>query len=189
MLAEYVRGNPIKGVVLSVFTGADGEKLPWRKLEQSILDRLSGQDADRQIRQKLAEFESRLEEYLVSPELEADVAALKQNVEIGDTLTALRDDLAGKILFFLENELAWQLVREQVLPGIRVFLQQQISRNRDAIIESLDLPGHIRKSILDLDPEKVHDLVSDVSGEELGMIQLLGFILGGLAGFILAFAQ
>ena len=109
-------------------------------------------------------------------------------VPAGDGAESFRD-VGSRLRDFLEDELVWQLVREQILPGIRVFLQQQIRRNKDAIIAGLDLPGHIRKSILDLDPEKVHDLVSDVSGEELGMIQLLGFMLGGIAGFILAFAQ
>ena len=189
MIAEYMRDNPIKGAVLSIFTGASGENLPWRKLENSIREKLSGQDADQQVKQKLTEFESRLDGYLLSPELEADIAALKRDAEIGDTLTALRDDLAGKLLEFLEDELVWQIVREQILPGVRVFLLQQIRRNKDAIVAGLDLPGHIRKSILGLDPENVHRLVGEVSGEELGMIQLLGFILGGIAGFLLVFAQ
>ncbi len=189
MIMEYMKDNPVKGTVLGIFTGMNGENLPWSKLEQSLLNRLSGQDADRQVKQKLAEFESRLEGYLVSPELDADIAELKQDASIGDTLAALRDGLAEKLLGFLEDELVWQIVREQILPGIRVFLQLQIRRNKDAIIDGLDLPGHIRKSILDLKPENVHKLVNGVSGEELGMIQLLGFVLGGLAGFLLVFAQ
>jgi len=189
MIAEYMRDNPVKGVVLSIFTGSNGENLPWRKLEQGVLDRLSGQDADQQIRQKLAEFESRFDAYLFSPELEADIAELKQNRDITGTFTSLRNGLAEKMLEFLEDELVWQVVREQILPGIRVFLQLQIRRNKDTIIAGLDLPGHIRKSILELEPENVRTLVNNVSGEELGMIQLLGFVLGGIAGFLLVFTQ
>ena len=130
-----------------------------------------------------------MDAYLTSPELETDIAALKQDSSIGDALTVLRDDLAEKLLEFLEDELVWQIVREQILPGIRVFLQLQIRRNKDSIIAGLDLSGHIRKSILDLEPKNVHDLVDKVSGEELGMIQLLGFVLGGIAGLLLSFAQ
>lgn len=189
LLAEYMHDNPVKGAVLSIFTGASGENLPWRKLEQALGDKLSGQDADRQVKQKLTEFESRLESYIVSPELEADIAELKQDTAIGGTFAALRDELAWKLLEFLEDELVWQIVREQILPGIRVFLQLQICRNRDSIVAGLDLPGRIRESILGLKPENVHKLVSSVSGEELGMLQLLGFVLGGFAGLLLGFAQ
>lgn len=189
MLAEYMRNNPIRGTVLSIFTGANGENLPWRKLERSIRDKLSGQEADQQVKQKLAEFGARLDGYLVSPELEADITALKQNSEIGDTLAAMRADLAGKLLEFLEEEIVWRIVREQMLPAIRVFLLLQIRRNKDAIIAGLDLPGHIRKSILSLKPESIHELVARVSGEELGLIQLLGFVLGGFAGFLIVFTQ
>ena len=188
LLVEYMRDNPIKGAVLSVFTGAGGKNLPWRKLEQAIRNRLSGEDADQLVKQKLIEFESRLEEYLGSPDLEADIVVLKQNREIGDAVSALRDNFAEKLLDFLEDELVWRIIRERILPGIRVFLQIQIRRNKDAIAAGLDLPGHIRKSILDLNPKNVHKLVDSVSREELGMIQLLGFVLGGLAGFILVFA-
>ena len=189
MLAEYMRDNPIKGIVLSIFTGANGDNLPWRTLEHAIRNKLAGNEADQQVKMKLAEFESRLEGYLVSPELESDITALKQNDEIGNALTVLRDNLAERLLDYLEDELVWQVIREQILPGIRVFLQIQIRNNKDAIVAGLDLPGHIRKSILDLKPENVYKLVDNVSHEELGMIQLLGFVLGGLAGFLLVFAQ
>ena len=189
LVREYARDNPVRGKVLSVFAGSGGENLPWRRLEQSVRNKLSGQDADRQVKQKLAEFESRLEGYLVSPELEADIADLKRNAVAGDMFAALRDDLAEKLLDFLEDELVWRIISEQILPGIRVFLRLQIRRNKDAIIEGLDLPGQIRRSIAELEPETVHKLVSGVSGEELGMLQMLGFVLGGFAGLLLAFAQ
>ena len=189
MLAEYMRDNPVKGAVLSLFTGADGKNLPWHKLEQTLWNRLSGEEADQQVKMKLAEFETRMESYIDSPELEVDIAALKQGGEIGDALTSMSDDLAEKLLDFLEDELVWRFIREKAIPNVRVFLQIQISRNKDAIIAGLDLPGHIHKSIEELKPERVHRLVDEVSGNELGMIQLLGFVLGGLAGFVLVFAQ
>jgi len=166
-----------------------GENFLWRKLEQSVRSRLSGREADRIVQQKLAEFGSRMKNYIDSRELEADIAALKQDSEIVDAITSMSDDLAEKLLEFLEDELVWRFVREKAIPNIRVFLQIQISRNKDAIIAGLDLPGHIRKSIEELKPEKIHELVDEVSCNELGMIQLLGFVLGGLAGFMLVFAQ
>ena len=166
-----------------------GENFLWRRLEQSVKGKLSGPDADETVQQKLAEFEARMESYIDSPDLEADIAALKQDGEIGDALTSMSDDLAEKLLEFLEDELVWRFIREKAIPNVRVFLQIQITRNKDAIITGLDLPGHIRKSIEELKPERVHRLVDEISGNELGMIQLLGFVLGGLAGFVLAFAQ
>ena len=53
----------------------------------------------------------------------------------------------------------------------------------------LKLQEQICNSIKEMEPKMVHKLVDDVSGSELGMIQLLGFVLGGLAGFLLIFAQ
>ena len=45
LLAEYMHDNPVKGAVLSIFTGASGENLPWRKLEQALGDKLSNMRA------------------------------------------------------------------------------------------------------------------------------------------------
>ena len=188
LIREYALDNPVRGIALAIFTGRNGEDLPWQEMERTIAEKLSGRDADRLVEQKLAEFESRLERYLVSPGFEADIAALKQDRAIADTFGKLRDDLAGKLLEFLEDEIVWQIVRNRILPGVRYFLQVQIIRNKDAIVGGLDLPGSIRRSINDLTPESIHEMVDDVSDEELGMIQLLGFVLGGLAGILLACA-
>ena len=49
--------------------------------------------------------------------------------------------------------------------------------------------SRIYKSITKLEPTKIHEQINKVSEDELGMIQLLGFVLGGLAGFLLIFAQ
>ena len=185
-LREYLPDYPL---LRDIPDRLAGENFLWRKLEQSIRSKLSGPDADETIEQKLAEFGSRMESYIDSPELEADIAALKRDGEIGCALTSMSDDLAEKLLEFLEDELVWRFIREKAIPNVRVFLQIQITRNKDAIIAGLDLPGHIRKSIEGLKPERVHRLVDEISGNELGMIQLLGFVLGGLAGFVLAFAQ
>ena len=185
-LREYVPDYPL---LRDIPDKLAGENFLWRKLEQSVGSKLSGRDADQIVKQKLAEFGSRVENYIDSRELEADIAGLKQDGSIGDTLTSMSDDLAEKLLEFVEDELVWRFIREKAIPNLRVFLQIQISRNKDAIIAGLDLPGHIRKSIEELKPERIHELVDEVSGNELGMIQLLGFVLGGLAGFLLVFAQ
>lgn len=96
---------------------------------------------------------------------------------------------ASFLAFFLKEDFIWNVLIKKPLWYTRVFLQIQITRNRKAIVDSLDLSGHIRKSLLDLKPDKIHELVERVSGEELGMLQLLGFMLGGIAGLLLVFAQ
>lgn len=96
---------------------------------------------------------------------------------------------ASFLAFFLKEDIVWNVLIKKPIRYARVFLQTQITRNGESIVDSLDLPGHIRESILDLKPEQIHKLVERVSGEELGMLQLLGFMLGGFAGLLLVFAQ
>jgi len=192
-LVNEIRAN-ISNSIDNELLKAIYRKLPkadrmWKTIEENIQNKVSGKDVDHLIESKLDEFKSRLDGYIGSQELETDIAELKRNPEIGDTLRDMSEFLARKLLEFLEEEFVWTFIREKALLRIRAFLDLQISSNQEAILEGIDLPGHIRKSILNLKPEKVHTLVNEVSGEELGMIQLLGFVLGGLAGFLLIFAQ
>ena len=189
LIKEYKRKNNIvKGQLVELCAGENGEYLPWEEIEQTIIKKMSNKDADLQVKQKLAEFESRLEIYLASPEFEADLTSLKQDRDIGDKFKSLRDDLAGKLLEFLEDEIVWEIIRKQALPGIRFFVQEQIFQYKGEIMEGLDLAGNIYESISKMKPKDVHQMIDNVSNEELGAIQLLGFGLGAIAGFLLALA-
>ena len=77
----------------------------------------------------------------------------------------------------------------EVLPTVKGFLLHQIKRNQSEIIAGLDLPGRIEKAILEQKPQEVHELVNRISGEHLVLLQLLGFLLGGIAGLLLVFVQ
>ena len=92
------------------------------------------------------------------------------------------------VVEYLEDVVVWEIIRKDVLPGIRLFLQKNIFQIKDEIVEGLDLEGCIYESISKMKPKDVHDMINNVSNEELGMIQLLGFVLGALAGFLLALA-
>lgn len=127
-----------------------------------------------------------IREYMKDEQLQSKILEYIRNESQNKELSP---KMASFLLFFLREDVIWKVLIKKPVRYIRVFLQIRISRNRNAIVDGLDLPGHIRKSILELNPETIHELVEHVSGEELGMLQLLGFVLGGLAGLLLVFAQ
>ena len=101
----------------------------------------------------------------------------------------MSDFLSEKLLEFLEKEFAWKFIREKALLWASDLLDRLIVLCEEEILDWIDLKGHIYRSIKKLEPEKIREQINKVSEDELGMIQLLGFVLGGLAGFLLIFAR
>ncbi len=161
----------------------------WKTIEENIQVKVSGKDTERLIERKLNDFKLRLDGYICSQELETDIAKLKQNPEIGDTLKDMSDFLSEKLLEFLEKEFVWKFIREKALLWASDLLDRLIVLCEEEILDWIDLKGHIYRSIKKLEPEKIREQINKVSEDELGMIQLLGFVLGGLAGFLLIFAR
>ncbi len=86
------------------------------------------------------------------------------------TLSALVESSdATRALSAIRPELS-RLVREQCLPRIA---------------GSLDIGGRISGAINKMDVEEFHQVVNEVAARHLGAIQVLGYILGAIAGAIM----
>lgn len=53
------------------------------------------------------------------------------------------------------------------------------------IIEKLDIEGRIKTAVDAMDAKEFHGMVNDVAAQHLGAIQVLGYLLGALAGALL----
>ena len=167
-------------------------RLNWELIQGKISESLEEPSARGMVRGELSAMEEKLKTYVFSPEMESDLAEVKR-IYMNKIISACETELAKKLPELLESVLemeeVWRVVREEVLPAVKGFLLHQIKRNRDAIAAGLDLKGRIEKAIRDQSPEDIHTLVNRVSGEHLVALQLLGFLLGGIAGILLSFSQ
>jgi len=144
------------------------------------------------IRRELDGLAIRMGGYLHSPgwngEIENVCGELKKRVRI-----ALHEWLATAFPDMIETwanmDELWLAVEQEVLPAIRGFVSHRFKRDQQTIIRTLDLEGRIVRVIMAQSPAEVHQLINRVSGEHLVRLQILGYILGGLAGFLLVFAQ
>ena len=170
----------------------DIEKAISLTQQGKISEALAEPSARGMVRNELSALEEKLNAYVLSEEIETDVAGLKERYT-GDVISffeaKLNENLPGILEYALNQDEVWRVVQTEVLPAVRVFLLHQIKRSQNEIIAGLDLPGRIEKAILDQKPEDIHTLVNRVSGEHLVTLQLLGFLLGGIAGILLVFAQ
>ena len=166
--------------------------LNWELIQTKISESLTEPATRQMVQVELSTLETRLKNYISSEELETDITNIKaQYTE--NLLKVLQAQLAVKLPAVLEyicNQNAiWQVFETEVLPAVKGFLLHQIKRNQSEIIAGLDLPGRIEKAILEQKPQEVHELVNRISGEHLVLLQLLGFLLGGIAGLLLVFVQ
>ena len=168
-------------------------RLNWELIQSKIGESLMEPSARGMVRSELSALEERLKTYVLSDEVESDLARLK-NVYAAQAASVCKSILTENLPGWLEDALAqdevWQVVQDEILPAVHGFLLHQIKRNQENLAVGLDLPGRIEKAILDQKPEDIHSLVNRVSGEHLIALQLLGFLLGGIAaGGLLVIAQ
>ena len=166
--------------------------LNWELIQTKISESLTEPATRQMVQGELSTLETRLKNYISSEEMETDIANIKaQYTE--NLLKVLQAQLSAKLPAVLEyvcnQDAVWQVFEAEVLPVVKSFLLHQIKRNQNEIIAGLDLPGRIEKAILEQKPEEVHELVNRISGEHLVLLQLLGFLLGGIAGVLLVFVK
>ena len=56
-----------------------------------------------------------------------------------------------------------------------------------AIVEKLDVEGRVKKAVDGMDMAEFHGMLNEIMAEHLGAIQVLGYLLGALAGLLLVF--
>ena len=166
--------------------------LNWELVQTKIAESLTEPGTKQLVQNELATLETRLKKYLVSEELEGDIANIKTEYSaklLGVIQTQLTEKLPELLEYTCNQDAVWQVFETEILPAVKSFLLHQIKRNQNEIIAGLDLPGRIEKAILEQKPQEVHELVNRISGEHLVLLQLLGFALGGIAGLLLIFAK
>jgi len=93
-------------------------------------------------------------------------------------------ELADEIL---RNELFWTLLREKGLPLLQLYVVKTLRDDSSGLLAKVDLPGTIRKAVNDMKMKELHKFVVQASNDNLTLLQIFGFFLGGAAGAILAF--
>lgn len=166
--------------------------LNWALIQTKIAESLTEPGTKQLVQNELTTLETRLKNYLASEELDSDIANIK--AEYSEKIfaiiqTGIVEKLPELLEYTCNQDAVWQVFETEVLPAVKNFLLHQIKRNQNEIIAGLDLPGRIEKAILKQKPKEVHELVNRISGEHLVLLQLLGFVLGGIAGLLLIFAK
>jgi len=191
---QYVRDewpNFSKWLNGDEFAGKLVDYLNWDRIENRIGERFSRADVQEAVSGELLTLTRRLQEYLRSPgsaeQVKVFLAEHRENAE-----RFMRDYLAENIPLmadsWLKKEEFWNAVEKQLLPLVQAFILHRLKYEKEAIIRKFDFPGKIENSVVSMNMAELHSMINQVSGEHLTALQLLGYLLGGLAGLLLIFA-
>lgn len=151
-------------------------KLKEPAARQALADELSGAAIHFQNYLKTPDAERRIREFL-----DTGIASLEELLH--DYLKTHLPRLADSLF---QHEQLWDMVENQLLPLLNSYVEHWLrEKGRDAIIAKLNLGGRIERSVAALDIAELHRMIDRISGEHLCAIQLLGYLLGGAAGFLL----
>ena len=168
------------------------DNLDWSHIEQCISQRLATEETQDMLAKEVGDLADRLREYLQTAEAQESVDQFihEHSVQLENAMANyFQKKLPGMLENLLANEALWNALEEKVLPYLQGLLEQELTEHSEEIVARLDLPGRIEKAVNSMEPSEAHQLINQVSGRELTLLQVLGFVLGAIAGLLMIFAR
>ena len=143
------------------------------------------------VRDELAGFVKSFRVWLASPEGSARVGGFVEDIRARFKHyleTYLRETLAPGAKRILTSEKTWKWV-SKLIPIIRPSIEDLIRNiGTHKIIDKLDIEERVKTAVDGMDMVEFHEMLNQVMAEHLGAIQVLGYLLGALAGLLLVFS-
>ncbi|MGI5925108.1 MAG: DUF445 family protein [Lentisphaeria bacterium] len=164
--------------------------LNWEQIQRQLEARLSDEETHEAICEQLVELSLKIRDHLQN-----QVAAGKLQEWLAEhqgkaeklLRRAIEENLPCLVDQWLRRDQVWDAVVNHLLPPAQAFILERLKNDKNAIIRQLDVPGKIEKSIMAMDMRQVHRTINSVSGQHLVALQLLGYLLGAIAGLLMIF--
>lgn len=165
--------------------------LDERTIENAIRDWIRNPESAASLRDELSGLLDSFRAWLASPEGAARIGGFADSLRtrFKDYLRAwLRENLAPTAARLLRSETLWSRLAG-LLPALRPGIERMIRETgTQAIIRKLDVEGRVKDAVDAMDMAEFHAMLSTIMAEHLGAIQVLGYLLGAIAGLLLAAA-
>lgn len=160
----------------------------WEYVRRVIKEKISGDEFSGMVKEEIAKIGDKLSSWLSSAEAEGRIAEFAAEIHIAiekylhenlaDMLSRLADGLIG-------SEELWAWAEKEMLPAVREKIEELIRlEGKDLVLKKLDLNNRISKEIDRLEMDKFHAIINDVAAENLGAIQVIGWVLGLVIGLV-----
>lgn len=165
--------------------------LDEKTIEGAVRDWIKRPETAEALRDELAGFVASFRDWLASPEGAERIGGFAGDLraKFKDYLRAyLRENLAPAASRLLRSDAAWEWVAEAI-PAVRPGVERMIRDiGTKAIVEKLDVEGRVKTAVDGMNMAEFHGMLNEIMAEHLGAIQVLGYLLGALAGLLLAFS-
>ena len=160
-------------------------------IEEAIRDWIKRPETAETVRDELAGFVESFRAWLASPEGAARVGGFVGDIRtrFKEYLTTyLRENLGPAALRLLKSDTTWEWVAKAI-PAIRPSIERMIRDiGTKAIVEKIDIKGRVKAAVDAMDMAEFHAMLNQIMAEHLGAIQVLGYLLGAVAGLFLVFS-
>ncbi len=168
------------------------DNLNWDRLEEQIQSKLEAQETRAAVKQELVNLTFRLRDYLRSEQAGKDLKSYldEKQKQVEDICRQfLVENIPGMVDQWLRKDAFWVAVEQKMLPLLQALILNRLEQEKLTIVEKFRLPEKIQNSVEKLEMGELHSIINRVSGEHLMAIQLLGYVLGAIAGALLILAR
>ena len=188
-------GERLSRSLASFFASSADSIADWfldeKTIENGICDWIKRPETAEFLRDELTGFVESFRAWLASPEGIARVGGFagELRAKFKEYLRAyLSENLAPAASRLLHSDTTWEWVAKAV-PAVRPSIERMIREiGTKAIIEKLNVEGRVKTAVDGMDMAEFHEMLNQVMAEHLGAIQVLGYLLGALAGLLLVFS-
>ncbi len=166
------------------------DHLNWDQIQRQLEARLSDEATQETICEQLVELSLKIRDYLqnqMSAGKLQELLAEHQDKAEKLLRSTIEENIPSLVDQWLRHDHVWKVIVNHLLPPVQAFILNRLKSDKNAIIHQLDLPGKIEKSIMTMDMHQIHTTIDSVSGQHLVAIQLLGYLLGAIAGLLMIF--
>ncbi len=167
------------------------DKFNWGKTPELLIKMLEKPENKMAISRELAVLIEEIPQYLRSKEESGELENFLKDKrsQLEEYFRSfVRDKVPGMVEEFLRRDEVWQLLEQRMLPAVQSFVLEQLEEKQELIVEKLELKKQLESSVLGLNMREMHEMINEVSGEHLLAIQVLGYVLGGICGWLLTLA-
>jgi len=160
--------------------------LDWDEIEQVIHDRIDDRDGRKELLDAASDLVAGLREQITTSEASSSLRQLQdRSLDLAAEIVEkhLRSEIPGLGHRIADDPKFWQWLSQRALPELRPYILGWLRGDAaDVIRASFDVAGRVKDEVANMDVRKVHDMINEVSARHLGAIQVLGFVLGLIAG-------
>ncbi len=167
--------------------------IDWDEFERLLHDKLGSHEVRQQLYAAVGDIGEKLRAWLASTDLDPVIRRLEQSVSdfLATNVEAfLREELPEICNRLADSPALWRWVQDEALPNLAGRVQDWLaSGGANRIVTLLDIEKLTREGLNRLSVEELHERANRLAGPELAAIQVLGFLVGAIAGVLLAIAM